>query len=263
MKLICIIKYVPNVDNFNYDFENNTLIRDNIRLMLNADDACAVAYALKVKEKYPEASIEVVTMAPSSVVPHLEDLIRLGVDKAVILSDRTFSGSDTYVTSKILSRYLSKQKFDCILTGTNAVDGDTSHVPAQIAEWLGLDQISGVVDISDINKKSATIVVDKEDASICYEISMPGIISLTRESKYELPYVQKGDMNKEVKSQILMLNANDLNFKKKEVGIEGSLTQVANTYTKHFHKRDKKLVKANDEGVETVFKFLKEKGLIK
>ncbi len=106
MKLVCLVKFVPDVDSFQYDYERNVLIREKVRLLLNPDDACAVAFALKVKARRPDTVIEVVTMAPTSVKPHMEDLLRLGVDRGTILSDPAFAGSDTYATSKVLARHL-------------------------------------------------------------------------------------------------------------------------------------------------------------
>lgn len=264
MKLICLVKFVPDVDNFKYDFENNKLIREDMRLILNPDDACAVAFALKVKEKLAGTVIEVVTMAPGKIVPHMEDLIRLGVDKGVILSDKAFAGSDTYVTSKVLSRYLLGQQYDCILTGTHAVDGDTAHVPAQMGEWLGLDQMSGItmVDIEKFNKESAYVKVDNDQTSVTYEVTLPAVLSLTRESGYKLPYVRKGDINRDVKSSIYILGREDLGLTENQTGFKGSLTQVVETYAKQYEKRDKTLVKVDSEGIETVFHYLMEKGFI-
>ncbi len=264
MKLICVVKFVPDVDNLRYDFENNKLIREDMRLILNPDDACAVAFALKVKEKLAGTVIEVVTMAPVKIVPHLEDLIRLGVDKGVILSDKAFAGSDTYVTSKVLSRYLMGQHYDCILTGTHAVDGDTAHVPAQLGEWLGLNQMSGItmVDLEKFNKEFAYVNVDNDQTSITYEVSLPAVLSLTRESGYKLPYIRKDEINRDVKSSIYILDSEDLGLKKGQTGLKGSLTRVVEAYTKQYEKRDRTLVKVDNDGVETVFRYIKEKGFI-
>lgn len=264
MKLICVIKFVPDVDNFKYDYEKNTLIRDNIRLTLNPDDACAVAYALKVKEKQPDTFIEAVTMAPNSVTLSMEDLLRLGVDRGVILTDKAFAGSDTYATSKVLSRYLSGQTFDCILTGTHAVDGDTSHVPAQIGEWLSLNQLSGImkVDIERFSETTAYVDVEQEMALVTYEVVMPVILSLTRESGYKLPYIKRGDMYKDVKASLFVMNKEDLALSIDETGLKGSLTKVAGTYTKHYEKRERIALKADEAGIETVFNFLKDKGIL-
>ena len=147
MKIICVVKIVPDVDSFAYDYENNTLIRENIRMILNPDDACALACAMKLKARRPDCSIEVVTMGPKAVRPHMEDLLRLDTDRGTIISDPAYRGSDTFVTSRILARYLSGRSFDVLFTGSHALDGDTSHVPAQLGEELGLEQMSGITAV--------------------------------------------------------------------------------------------------------------------
>lgn len=264
MKLICVVKFVPDVDHFNYDFEKNTLVREGVRLTLNPDDTCAVAYALKVKEMRPDTYVEIVTMAPGTITAHMEDLLRTGADQGVILSDKAFAGSDTYATSKVLAQYISRQTYDVILTGTHAVDGDTSHVPAQLAQRLGLDQVSGIVkvDLDCFSESKAIVVVEHESATVTYEVAMPAVLSITRESGYKLPYVRYGDMDRDVRSFLQILDKDDLGLEEDEVGLKGSKTKVVETFAKQYEKRDRTLVKTDEAGVETVFRFLKDKGIL-
>ncbi|VDN47921.1 Electron transfer flavoprotein subunit beta/FixA family protein [Petrocella atlantisensis] len=264
MRLICIIKFVPDVDNFKYDYENNVLIRENVRLTLNPDDACAVAFALKVKAKDPETHIEVVTMAPISVKPHMEDLLRLGVDTGTIISDRLYVGSDTYATSLVLGRYLSSQTYDVILSGTHAIDGDTSHIPAQLGDLLGLNQMSGIIKVDEtaLSKTSAVFEVETEDMIATYEMMLPAILSLTRESSYKLPYIKRQDMDLDVTNRLNIISNEHLGFEVDEVGIKGSPTKVAKTYTKEFDQKERTVIGTDDEGITLVYEFLKEKGFI-
>lgn len=264
MKLICLIKYVPDVDNFKYDYENNVLIRENVRLLLNPDDACAVAFALKVKARHPDIFIETVTMAPTSVKPHVEDLLKIGVDKATIISDRAYAGSDTYATSMILSEYLSDIQYDVILTGTHAIDGDTSHIPSQIGSRLNINQISGIIKIDEekFGLDSAVFDVETESAIYTYEMKLPAILSMTRESKYKLPYVSRKDMEKDVSQALQIIDNEYLGLHADGTGLKGSLTKVVKTYTREFDKRNRKLVKTDDQGIEAVYTFLKEKGFV-
>jgi electron transfer flavoprotein beta subunit len=264
MRLICIVKYVPDVDNFKYDYENNVLIRENVRLTLNPDDACAVAFALKVKAQRPKTHIEVVTMAPISVQPHMEDLLRLGVDRGTILSDRLYVGSDTYATSLVLGRYISSQTYDVILSGTHAIDGDTSHIPAQLGDLLGLNQMSGIIKVDEaaLSEALAVFEVETEDMIATYEMMLPAILSLTRESGYKLPYIKRQDMDMDVTNRLNILSNEHLGFEADEVGIKGSPTKVAKTYTKEFNQKERTVIGTDDEGITLVYEFLKEKGFI-
>lgn len=264
MKIICLVKFVPDVDKFHYDFERNTVVRENVRMILNPDDASAVAYALKVKEINPNTTVEIITMAPQSILSQVEDLIRMGVDQAILISDRLFAGSDSYVTSKVLAKYIEMTSYDLILTGTHAIDGDTSHVPSQIGERLNLFQMSNVLRIDElsIDEMKVIFTVDSENSVDTYEVKLPTILSLEKASKYKLPYIKYEDLNKEVKNNIKMISNNDLNLDLNEIGIKGSLTKVSRTFVKEYKKRDQVVVKNDEEGIEKVYLFLKEKGFV-
>ena len=262
MKIICLVKFVPDVDSFEYDFERNILIRDSVRLQLNPDDICAVAFALKVKAQRPESFIEAVTMAPARVAPNMEDLMRIGVDRCTVISDRLYAGSDTFATSKVLARYLETREYDVILTGTHAIDGDTSHIPPQLGACLGLDQMSGIVSIDEMDGQKAVFSVDTEEERTTYEAALPAILSLTRDSGYKLPYPKREALERDFSESISFVDNSALAFFEGEAGLSGSKTRVVGTYTKSFEKKDRLVVKADDEGVETVFSYLEKNGFI-
>lgn len=264
MNLICVVKYVPNVDNFKYDYESNRLIRENVRLNINPDDASSVALALEIKNKYKNVYVEVVTMSPKTVKPSMEDLIRLGIDKAVIISDKLFVGSDTYATSKVLGKYLKHKNYSIIFTGTHSIDGDTSHVPSQLGEILEIDQISNVVDVNleMLSEDKIIFDVETENRITTFKMSLPGIISLSRESNFKLPYIKKSDLKKEISTQIEFISNENLNLDTYDVGFKGSLTQVKSIYNKQFKKGAQKKYKNDDEGIEAVYQFLKKNGFL-
>ncbi len=274
MRIVCLVKFVPDVDSFTYDYETSTLSRDSARLILNPDDACALAFALKLKasnrdhreddQQDDQIQIEVLSMGPKSVIPHMEDLLRLKTDKGTLLSDPAFAGSDTYATSLILARYLAGQNYDCILTGTHAIDGDTAHVPAQIAQELDLDCMVGItgVDEQSFSRDRAVFEIDHEHSVDTWEMSMPCVLGLSRESGYKLPYPAFEDFQKDVASSLQVLTREDLDFNPHEVGQQGSLTKVVRTYKKTFHVKEKILVKNDEQGIDLVFNYLKQKGFL-
>lgn len=264
MKIICIAKFVPDVDSIRYDFEQRALNRSKVRLILNPDDACAIAVALKMKEKDEHTFIEIVTMAPGSVMTHVEDLLRLGVNQGTILSDKAFAGSDTYATSKVLAAYLMTKSYDLILSGTHAIDGDTSQIPSQIGAYLDLEQISGVcwIDTEKLTTEKAYIKVDTENEVIDFEVALPAIISLSRESAYKLPYIKRTEIDRDVSQSIKILNGKDLNLSENETGDKGSMTKVYATHIKEYQKKECNIVKADEEGIEILFQYLRHKGFI-
>lgn len=235
-------------------------MRRPARMILNLDDACALAFALTVKSENPHSTIELVTMAPRSVIPHMHDLLRMDVDIGTLITDSVFAGSDTFVTSEILSRYIASCSYDCIVTGSRSLDGDTAQVPAQIAEALGLEQISGIVSVDRTRFSLDRAVVDVEDETTVttYELPLPAVLGMTRASGYELPYLSYQDMERDVSDKLVIVTNEELAFSGEEVGLAGSLTRVVRTYEQQYRHRGGTVVSVDDEGVECVFLFLKE-----
>jgi len=264
LKIICLVKFIPDVDNFTYDYEKNVLVRENVKLILNPEDACALAFALRIKGKNPETFVEIVSMAPQSTISLIEDLLRLNVDKATLISDKLYVGSDTYVTSKIIAKYLREEEYDFILTGSHSLDGDTAHIPSQIADILQISQLSNIVKVYEesLENDSVIVVVDCEKNISKYEIALPCVLSIGKESKYKLPFVKYKNLELNVRGNISVLTNVELKFLPNEVGIEGSLTKVNRTFTKKLHKKEKVVVHNDEVGIEVVYKFLKDKGFV-
>lgn len=265
MKIVCLLKFTPDVDAFEYDYDNNVLIRENIKQIINPDDASALGFALNLKKKNPDIEIEVVTMAPLSVKGLMEDVLRRRVDKGTILSDPAYRGSDTLATSLILGEYLKRIEYDVILTGTQTLDGDTAHVPSQLAEYLGINQMSAIMKIDERSflDGAPLVEVDTENFTDTYRIAFPAILSVRRESRYRLPFVRFADLDLDVSKQLHIIDNSVLKIDEKITGIRGSATKVVKTYIPPYNHKDKILVHNDDEGIETVYIFLKENGYLK
>lgn len=265
MRIICLVKLVPDVENFKYDYEKNVLVRSNVHQLINPEDATALAFALSVKGVAPDTSIETVTMAPKGAIPHLEDLLRRGVDRATLISDPRFLGSDTYVTSRVLARYLSRSSYDCILTGTHTLDGGTAHVPAQVAELLGLPHLSHVADpdADALTGNPVTVELETDEEVLTFEIDLPGIIGFAYSTKRKLPYIEYENLSLDVSDRIDIVTNDDLGFKEGDVGLDGSPTTVAGVEVKTLERKDTTLLKTDDDGIEAVYRFLNEKGFLR
>jgi len=264
MRIACLVKFVPDVDNFKYDYERNVIIRENSHMIINPDDAAAVAYALNLKKAQSGSSIEVISMAPASILPLARDILRVGTDKFVLLSDRMFVGSDTFATAITIFKYLQAQPFDILLSGSHSLDGGTSQVPPQLAELLGLAQLSEVSKVLDVDEeqKIATVEVDSEKDIFTYAIKLPAILSLTKQSGYKMPFVRYDDLNLDVDDKIEVISGQELGLVEEETGLAGSKTLVKKTYAPEDIHQETVIVKADEAGVETVHKFLLDKGYI-
>ncbi len=265
MKIICLLKFVPDVDSFEYDYEKNVLVRENVKQILNPEDACALGFALKLKKTNPDIEIGAVTMAPHSVKKFMEDVLRRHVDKGTLISDPLFAGSDTLATSLILGTYLKRTPYDVILTGSQTLDGDTAQVPAQIAEFLNISYMSGIMKIDEQSFLQGTpqVEVDTENHTDIYELTFPSLLAVRRESKYRLPFVRFADLELDVSEHLQIIDNQILNIPPDKIGLKGSPTRVVKTYPQTYENKEKMIVQNDEEGIETVYCFLKEKGYIK
>lgn len=265
MKIVCPVKFTPDVDSFVYDYEKQELIRENTKQIIGPDDACALGFALKIKKEHPDITIEAVTMAPLSILEEARNLARRGIDEVTVLSDPAFALSDTLATSRVLKSYIGRLEYDVILTGSRTLDGDTGHIPAQLAALLGLECMSGITRIDEASflEKRPVIEVDTELDTQIYEIALPAVLGVSSRSGYRLPFVRYADLDLDVSRQLKVLRAEELDFKREQAGAAGSATKVAKTYTQSYAgKKERIFVHDDEEGVECVFRFLKEKGYL-
>lgn len=265
MNILCLVKLVPDVENFKYDYERNVLVRSGVHQVINPEDATALALALAMKKEVPETSIQTVTMAPKGAIAHLSDIVRRGVDSATLISDSAFVGSDTYVTSRILARWIKTADFDCIFAGTHTLDGGTAHVPAQIAEILDLPHLSHIVDIdaAAFPKGRTTVDIDSDTHTLTFQIDLPAVLGFAYSTKRKLPYIAFEDLERDVTDRITVVTNETLGFASDELGLAGSPTAVSTAEAKTLDKKETVTVGTDDEGIETVYQFLLRKGFLK
>ncbi len=182
MKAIVCVKQVPDTSGKVAVNPDGTLNRASMQTITNPDDMNAVEAALKLKDQ-TGCKVVVVTMGPPPAEGMLRELLAMGADEAVLVSAREFGGSDTFATSHILAAALEKigiEKEDVIFCGRQAIDGDTAQVGSQIAENLGIPQISYV---SDIEKDGDRVICRREleDGYMKIEVQTPCLLTCIKE----------------------------------------------------------------------------------
>lgn len=182
MKIIVCVKQVPDTSGKVAVNEDGTLNRASMMTITNPDDLNAVEEALALKEQ-TGAEVVVVCMGPPPAEGMLRELLARGADKAVLVSAREFGGSDTYATSQILAAAIKKIGYgegDIILCGRQAIDGDTAQVGAQIAEKLGIPQVSYA---ADVKKEGNTLTVKRmlEDGYMTIKVNTPCLLTCIKE----------------------------------------------------------------------------------
>ena len=155
-KVIVFVKQVPDTKNVTGDAmkPDGTVNRAALPAIFNPEDLNAVELALQLKDRYEDVKVVAATMGPPNAAKVLRDALCMGADEAVLLTDRAFAGSDTLATSYALHCVAKKiGDFDLVLCGRQAIDGDTAQVGPQIAEKLGIPQISYVQEVRELSKE--------------------------------------------------------------------------------------------------------------
>jgi electron transfer flavoprotein beta subunit len=229
MNIIVCIKQVPETTEVKINPETNTLIREGIPSIINPFDENAIEAALQLREKQG-GKVTVISMGPPQAAEALKTAIAMGVDDVVLISDRAFAGSDTWATSYSLSQAIKKfDGCDLILCGKQAIDGDTAQVGPGIAEWLSIPSVTFAVKIN-IDGNKAKVERMLEEVNEVVETPLPAVITVVKQINEPRMPSLKG-MMKAKKAEIKTLKAADLEADEKNIGLNGSPTQVIKIFT--------------------------------
>jgi electron transfer flavoprotein beta subunit len=181
-KIIVLAKQVPDTRNVGKDAmkADGTVNRAALPAIFNPEDLNALEQALRIKEQHPGSTISILTMGPGRAADIIREGMFRGADDGFLLTDRAFAGSDTLATSYAISRAIAKfGKFDLIVCGRQAIDGDTAQVGPQVAEKLKLPQVTYVEEIKNIDQKSITLKRRLENGVEVVKAPIPSVITVT------------------------------------------------------------------------------------
>ena len=266
MKIVVCVKQVPEVTNVQVDPKTGTLIREGVKSILNPFCEYALDHAVRIKNSIPDVSITVITMGPPQARDVLVRSLELGADEGILITDRKFAGADTWATSLTLAEAIKMAvpDYELVLVGKQAIDGDTAQVGPEIAEILGLPQITYGVEVSLTNtRRQVRVTQEVEKGYEIIEASLPALVTC---SKGEV--VRRAPSFKDVlnarKKPIRVVSANDLNIPEEQLGLQGSYTQVVKVFPPPAKKSS--LLLQNLEAAQAareILGFLKEKRFVK
>lgn len=219
--LVCV-KAVPHSTSVQVDGQYR-LKRDGVSLQWNIADESALEAALSLKNR--DGRVTVLTMGPGKLEEPLKELLARGADEAVLVSDRCMAGADTRATAAALKAAAEKLgPFDLILCGRRAIDGETGHVPAQLAAALGLGCVSNV---EKLTREGDALVLSRrmEDGVECLRAEGPLVVALC-EYSYRLRLPGILSLRRAKNKTVQILSAADLDLSPEECGLQGSLTKV-------------------------------------
>lgn len=264
MNIVVCIKQVPDTKGgvvFNPD---GTLNRAAMLTIMNPDDRAGLEAALEIKDKYPDTRVTVLTMG----LPKAEDVLReamaMGADDGILVTDRVLGGADTWATSTTIAGAIRNLDYDIILTGRQAIDGDTAQVGPQIAEHLGIPAISYAQKI-EVDPENKTVKVERQfdDRYHVLEAKMPVLI--TALSELDTPrYMTPGGIWDAFDKEITVWGRKDLkDVDDSNLGLKGSPTKIAKASDKvRKLAGEKKTDLSPAEAVDYITGKLKEKHII-
>ncbi len=263
MKIIVCIKQVPDTVEVKIDPKTGTLIRDGVPSIINYDDKTGIEAALQLKEQLG-GTVTVVSMGPPQAEVALREALAMGCDEAVLVSAREFGGSDTYATSGILAGAVKTLDYDLIITGRQAIDGDTAQVGPQLAEKLSIPQVSYVEEVFDATEEYVVVKRQFESGYHKVKIQTPCLLTTIAELA-EPRYMSVRGIVEAYEKEIKTIGFEDIKdgLELDMIGLKGSPTNVYQSFTKELKGAGTILKDLSvDEAVAAIIKKMEDKFII-
>ena len=259
MNIVVCIKQVPDTTEIKLDPVTGTMIREGVPSIMNPDDKSGLEMALELKDKY-EANVTVITMGLPQADAILREAMAMGADRAILLTDRKLAGADTLATSNALAGALRTLEFDLLITGRQAIDGDTAQVGPQVAEHLGLPQVSYVENL-EFDGTTFTLKKWLEDGYQIVEVESPCVITVLS-SANQPRYMRMRGIMEAYKREVEVWGCDRIDVDESKLGLKGSPTRVAKSFTKGIKGSGEKFEVSEAEAVEIIINKLNEKHII-
>lgn len=260
MKIIVCIKQVPDTSGgvqFNPD---GTLNRAAMAAIMNPDDKAGLEAALRLKDQHG-AEVTVLTMGLPKAEAVLREAMAMGADKAILVTDRVLGGADTWATASTIAGAIRNLDYDLVITGRQAIDGDTAQVGPQISEKLDIPLISYAQELK-IEGDYVIVKRQYEDRSHILKAKMPCLITALAELN-EPRYMTPKGIWEACEAEITTWGRADLkDVDDKDIGLKGSPTKIAKASDKVRKGAGEIINTSPDEAVETLMARLDAKHII-
>ena len=257
-----LIKQVPNTAEVKIDPATGTLMREGIESIINPDDLNAIEAALQLLDGHG-GKVTAISMGPTQATDVLREALGMGVDECIHLTDRAFSGADTLATSYTLGKCIrSLGRFDLIIAGRQAIDGDTAQIGPQVAEFLNVPQI---IRATTLKIEGDELLAERtvEDGTEVVKCPLPVLITVTKEAnspRYQ--FVPRLIAAFEPDAPIKKWGPHDIKADQECIGLKGSPTRVQRTFTPAIEKKVEKLTGQPKEIARELVARLKERRVL-
>lgn len=229
MKIVVCLKQVPATTEVKIDPRTNTLIRQGIKNIINPFDTYALEEGVRLRERYG-GKVTAISMGPPQAEEALREVISLGADEAVLLSDQAFAGADTLATAYTLAAAIKKLgQCDLVICGRQTTDGDTGQVGPELAEMLGVPFVAYVRRIAETADGWMRVQRMVEEGHEVIETPLPAVITVVKEINVpRLPSLRGIARSKS--AVIPVWTARELGVEPGTVGLAGSPTKVVEIF---------------------------------
>ena len=257
MHFVVCIKQVPDTTEVKIDPERHTLVREGVESMVNPFDMFAVEEALRLKERLG-GRVTALSMGPPQAEAALREVMSMGADEAILVSDPAFAGSDTWATGYTLATALREiGDFDLILCGNQASDGDTGQVGPGIAAHLDLPQITYVRKIKEIDGKHLVAERLLEDGYEVIHAPLPCLLTVVKEINEPRFPTLKGKIAAR-KAEIARWTAEHIRADRSKIGLDGSPTRVVKIFSPPTRTKGEILTGGKEEVASELIARLKD-----
>ncbi len=281
LNIIVLAKQVPDTRNVGKDAmkADGTVNRAALPAIFNPEDLNALEQALRLKDRYKGSIVTILTMGPGRAADIIREGLYRGADKGYLLTDRAFAGSDTLATSYAISRSLMKiENIDIIIAGRQAIDGDTAQVGPQVAEKLGMTQITYAEEIISVAKSKVVVKRRLERGVETVEAPLPIVVTVNssapacrpRNARLLMKYKHAKTITESQNESedyisltadrpflnIVEWSVNDIDADSKWLGLTGSPTKVKKIENIVFQAKEAKHLTANNTEINELMKEL-------
>ena len=236
------------------------MIREGVPSIMNPDDKGGLELALRLKDQFG-ANVTVISMGPPQADVMLREAYAMGADRAILLSDRKFAGADTLATSYALSGLCRVLDYDLIIAGRQAIDGDTAQVGPELAEHLGLPQITYVVDAKMQDNGKLLVHKENEDSTQVLEVEGKCLLTVLA-SAFEPRYMSVSGIMEAYNKEVEVWSADKIDVEETKLGLAGSPTKVFQSFPKAMKAPGELHEVSEEEAIELIVAKLKEKHII-
>lgn len=260
MNIVVCVKQVPDTNEVKLDPVTGTLIRDGVPSIMNPDDKAGLEAALELKDANG-AHITVVSMGPPQADDVLREALAMGADEAILVTDRAFGGADTWATSTTIAAAVKMLDYDLIITGRQAIDGDTAQVGPQIAEHLNIPNISYAEDIK-VEGDAVIVKRQYEDRYHTIKVQMPCLVTALGEMNTPRYMTPGGVFDAYRTDEVKVWTLENIEVDTSNIGLKGSPTRVFKSFPKALKPAGTVVQLDPQESADFLLEKLKEKFII-